>query len=392
MSYAVYHTEKGSTSSGGIGKHIDREPGAEHTYRHSDPERRILNENHIINEHCDKPLSKAISDRISEGYSAKNKAGELKAIRKDAVKYNTHILTGSHEKMKEIENDPQRRKEWVNQNLEFIKKEFGEKNIVRFAVHRDEKTMHIHAVTVNLTDDGRLSAKEIIGNKKEMQARQDRYADQMKKFGLERGIRNTGIKHENQQEYYARIEKALASGNKNAPEDIKKAVFGVDVGIDKEKTIENLKNENKSQKTALTAQKLELIKLKEERKKDAEYKTRITQNSKNLDEKLKYTLLNDEIREQVKQQKIDEIGKKYGYDVKQKFSFISHSIQQKTDAEISQSVSSAVKKVGEEKKLSTADTALLMRSREVKEIAENLKNERERRNEIDKNRNRNRGI
>ena len=392
MSYAVYHTEKGSISSGGIGKHIDREKGAEHTYKHSDPERRNLNENHIINDHCKKPLNLAISDRIKEGYSAKNKAGELKEIRKDAVKYNTHILTGSHEKMKEIENDPQMRKEWINQNLDFIKKEFGEKNIVRFAVHRDEKTMHIHAVTVNLTEDGRLSAKEIVGNKKAMQDRQDRYADQMKKFGLERGIRNTGTKHENQQEFYARMEKALEDGNKDAPDDVKKAVFGVEVGIDKDKTIENLKGENRSQKTALSMQKNELLKIKEERKREAEYKTKITERTKNIDEKLKYTLLDDKIREKVKQEKIDEIGKKYGYDVKQKFNFISHSIQYKTDDEISKSVSSAVKKVSEEKKLNPIDTALLMRSKEVKEVAVHLKNERARRNDIDQNRSRNRGI
>jgi hypothetical protein len=392
MSYAVYHTEKGSTSSGGIGKHIDREKGAEHTYKHSDPERRHLNQNIAVTPHCSKPLNMAISDRIKEGYSAKNKAGELKEIRKDAVKYNTHILTGSHEKMKEIENDPQKRNEWIQSNLNFIKSEFGEKNIVRFSVHRDEKTMHIHAVTVKITEDGRLSAKEIVGNKKVMQERQDRYADQMQKFGLERGIRNTGTKHENQQEFYARMEKALQDGNKNAPEDVKKAVFGIEVGIDKEKTIENLKTENKSQKTAISMQKNELFKLKEERKKDAEYKTKIIERTKDIDEKLKYAVLSDTARERLKQEKINEIGKRYGSEVKQKFHFISHSIQQKTDEEISNSVSSAVKKIGEEKKLSSVDTALLMRSREVKEITEHLKNERDRRNDIDKNQNRKRGI
>ena len=114
--------------------------------------------------------------------------------------------------------------------------------------------------------------------------------------------------------------------------------------------------------------------------------------TKNIDEKLKYTLLDDKIREKVKQEKIDEIGKKYGYDVKQKFNFISHSIQYKTDDEISKSVSSAVKKVSEEKKLNPIDTALLMRSKEVKEVAVHLKNERARRNDIDQNRSRNRGI
>ena len=39
--YATYHAEKGSVSSGGIGKHIDRAEGAEHTYRHADQSEHI---------------------------------------------------------------------------------------------------------------------------------------------------------------------------------------------------------------------------------------------------------------------------------------------------------------------------------------------------------------
>ena len=44
--------------------------------------------------------------------------------------------------------------------------------------------MHIHAVTVPLTSDGRLSAKEVLGGRKEMSERQDRYAAQMKSLDL----------------------------------------------------------------------------------------------------------------------------------------------------------------------------------------------------------------
>ena len=69
--------------------------------------------------------------------------------------------------------------------------------------------MHIHAVTVPITQDGRLSAKEIMGNRKEMQNRQDRYADHVKNFGLERGERSTGISHENARQYYGRMQNAL---------------------------------------------------------------------------------------------------------------------------------------------------------------------------------------
>ena len=62
-----------------------------------------------------------------KGYNAKNKAGELKEIRKDAVKYTTHILTGSPDLMDKIENNSNLRKEWINANLEFIKKSLEKK-------------------------------------------------------------------------------------------------------------------------------------------------------------------------------------------------------------------------------------------------------------------------
>ena len=101
--------------------------------------------------------------------------------------------------------------------------------------------MHIHAVTVPLTSDGRLSAKEVLGGRKEMSERQDRYAAQMKSFGLERGEKATGIKHENAREYYARIEQAQNSIDKN---DFKAQNV---LGVYKSESVEELENALKSQ-------------------------------------------------------------------------------------------------------------------------------------------------
>lgn len=387
MGYAVYHTEKGKISSGGIGKHIDREQGAEHTYRHSDPAKRNLNQSFIITEHCRKPLHQAISDRISEGYSAKNKAGELKQIRKDAVKYSTHILTGSHEDMKRIEANPEELKKWVQANLKFASEEFGKENIVRFVLHRDEKTPHLHVVTVNLTKDGRLSAKEILGNPKAMQERQDRYAEQMKSFGLERGLKNTGIDHEDAKEYYARMKQSLEE-TRNDKIEVKRGVFSVDFSKTNEKTIERLSSENKALKTAKKAKELELSKIKKQEKESAEYKGKLLQTNKNLSSALTESLLNDNYRKQLIEEKIKELGNKHGYDIQRKFSFVSHSIQKKTDEEIGDMVHNAVKSVAKEKNLSAIETRLLSHSQQVKNQYLSLLNERERRNEIDQNRSR----
>ncbi|MCD7847028.1 MAG: plasmid recombination protein [Oscillospiraceae bacterium] len=56
-------------------------------------------------------------------------------------------------------------------------------------VHMDEKTPHIHLSFVPLTEDGRLSAKEIVGNKKKLTEWQDRFWEHMvRKYpDLERG-------------------------------------------------------------------------------------------------------------------------------------------------------------------------------------------------------------
>ena len=387
MGYAVYHTEKGKISSGGIGKHIDREQGAEHTYGHSDPAKRNLNQSFIITEHCRKPLHQAISDRISEGYSAKNKAGELKQIRKDAVKYSTHILTGSHEDMKRIEANPEELKKWVQANLKFASEEFGKENIVRFVLHRDEKTPHLHVVTVNLTKDGRLSAKEILGNPKAMQERQDRYAEQMKSFGLERGLKNTGIEHEDAKTYYARMKESLDETKQDKIE-VKKGVFSVDFGRTNEKTIERLSSENKALKTAKKAKELELSKLKKQEKESAEYKGKLLQANKNLSSALTESLLNDRYRMEVIEQKKKELGEKYGYDLQSKFRFVSHSIQQKSNEEIGEMVISAVKSVAKEKNLTETEAKLLSQSKQAENQYVSLLKERERRNEIDLNRGR----
>lgn len=188
MSFAVFHTSKGSGSGAGLGNHIDRIPGREYSYRSADPDRTRLNISSSVTKYCEMPLQVAIRARIAEGYKSSRR------IRKDAVRYLPHILTGSAERMEEIAGDPGLFKKWISANLKWSAAEFGKANIVRFVVHLDEKTPHIHLVTVPLTSDGRLSAKEILGNKTKLRERQTSYAAAMEEFGLKRG-RSSDKKH-----------------------------------------------------------------------------------------------------------------------------------------------------------------------------------------------------
>ena len=193
--YAVFHLQKGSGNGGGLGHHIDRTPGKEHTYPHVKGDRE-LNLDFTPKAYQGLSLPQSIVQRLEEGYKGK------RAIRKDAVRYVSAMLTGSHDKMREISQDKNRFKAWIRANYDFMRQTFGEDNIVRYTVHMDEKTPHIHCVFIPLTSDGRLSAKEIVGNKKNLEQLQDRYYEQMRLFDMERGIKHTGIKHQPISHYY----------------------------------------------------------------------------------------------------------------------------------------------------------------------------------------------
>ncbi|MFZ4863988.1 MobV family relaxase, partial [Sphingobacterium sp. Mn56C] len=117
-------------------------------------------------------------------------------------------LTGSHEEMKAIFKSSEKANAWVRANYDFVCKEFGKENIVRFTLHLDEKTPHIHAVVVPLTSDGRLSAKERFGNRNDLSDRQTRYADGMEQFGLKRGVVGSKAKHTSEGWYIAKQKEA----------------------------------------------------------------------------------------------------------------------------------------------------------------------------------------
>ncbi len=80
-------------------------------------------------------------------------------------------------------------REYFAYALDFIKAHQSEKTIISAVVHMDEKTPHMHLCFVPLTEDGRLSAKDIVGNKKKLTWWQDAFWEHMaKKYPeLERG-------------------------------------------------------------------------------------------------------------------------------------------------------------------------------------------------------------
>lgn len=117
--------------------------------------------------------------------------------RSDSVRVVEALVTASPEFFKGKKRSEI--KAYFQEALDFIQQHQNPRTIISAVVHMDEKTPHMHLSFVPLTEDGRLSAKEIVGNKKKLTQWQDGFWEHMvKKYpDLERGesASKTGCDH-----------------------------------------------------------------------------------------------------------------------------------------------------------------------------------------------------
>ena len=108
-------------------------------------------------------------------------------IRKDSVKMIEVLITASPEFFEG--KKPREVKEFFDHAVDFMKTKQNENTYISAVVHVDEKTPHMHLCFVPLTPDNRLSAKQIVGNKKNLTKWQDDFWKYMVQFypDLERG-------------------------------------------------------------------------------------------------------------------------------------------------------------------------------------------------------------
>ena len=107
--------------------------------------------------------------------------------RSDSVRVVEALITASPEFFKEKKESEV--KAYFTEALDFIQKYQSKDTIISAVVHMDERTPHMHLCFVPLTADKRLSAKDIVGNKKKLTWWQDEFWKHMvnKYPDLERG-------------------------------------------------------------------------------------------------------------------------------------------------------------------------------------------------------------
>jgi len=125
--------------------------------------------------------------------------------RKDAVLAVEYVMTASPEWWRTA--DRKKQAEFFSQARAWLVDKYGVNRIIVATVHRDETSPHLSAFVVPLTKDGRLSAKEFIGDRNKMRADQSSFAACVQHLGLERGIEGSKAKHQSIQGFYGAIER-----------------------------------------------------------------------------------------------------------------------------------------------------------------------------------------
>lgn len=182
MSFSILRLEriKNYNDVTGIQKHVQRET---ENYTNDDIDKSKTELNFDLIHDANINFNERVKNRLEKGYQGKRK------IRSDAIRLVDGLITSDDVFFKGMNEDETR--QFFEDTLEFVKAEYGAENIMYATVHLDEKTPHMHFGFVPLTKDGRLSAKEVLGNKKKMSLLQDRFNDYVNEKGykLERGER-----------------------------------------------------------------------------------------------------------------------------------------------------------------------------------------------------------
>lgn len=214
MGYAVLHIDKARGNDSAMSAHIER------TFvpNNVDASRTHLNRDLVQFPANVTNRTEAIAHRIAA-------AGIYRKVADNQVKALRFILSGSHEDMLQLESDG-RLGEWCNSTMQWLYTTFGKANVVAATLHADEETPHIHATVVPIVTGERRKAKQEAENgkrkyktkknkirlcaddlltPKKLEEYQTSYAEQMRPFGLSRGVQGSEAKHRTNMEYYKEL-------------------------------------------------------------------------------------------------------------------------------------------------------------------------------------------
>ncbi len=143
---------------------------------------------------------------FAEAFKRRIKEGGVKTVGKNQTKAIEAVVTYS-DKLADEKFDIDK---WAEMNVEWLKKRFGEENVVSVVLHEDETTPHLHCIIIPVKDK-KLAATELLESSPAQVAKhngmygyaylQNEYAEYMSSLGLHRGITSSPAKHEDLKDF-----------------------------------------------------------------------------------------------------------------------------------------------------------------------------------------------
>ncbi|KXY53542.1 MobV family relaxase [Bacillus cereus] len=174
--FAIIHMQKFQISDvQGIQKHNQRQGKSKSNldidYSKSEQNYDLLNQQKIRYE-------STIKQEISERVKRKPRA--------NSVVLSEFVVTASPDYMHLLSLEEQKR--YFESSLDFIQKRYGKQNTLYAMVHMDEATPHMHIGVMPITEDNRLSAKDMFTRKELISLQQDFPLEMRERgFDVERG-------------------------------------------------------------------------------------------------------------------------------------------------------------------------------------------------------------
>lgn len=258
MGYVVLHLDKSPGNESAMTDHIERKVIAPNV----DPTRTHLNKELI-------EFPEGVTNRTQAIQHRLENAGLSRSVGKNEVQVIRFILSGSTEDMLRIQGEG-KLDDWCRDSMDWIKKEYGEKNVVAATLHLDEDVPHIHVAVVPIVQGERRKKKsnkeqeapkrqykkkdinrprlcaDDVMTKEKLIHYQDSYAEAMAKYGLERGIKGSEARHISTSEHF-RNQKVESN---NLQIDIALLLQQKEA---EQKALEEIRNQKKTEKLKNTA-------------------------------------------------------------------------------------------------------------------------------------------
>lgn len=222
-------------------KHIQRQSN----YYHSNPDIDISKQNEDVILVFSEDFKKSIFDELE-------KHNITKQPRKNAVGLIDGVITASSAFFDK--KDKESIVDFFKESLPIIQKEYGP--IISAVIHFDERTPHLHfaatPIIKNSEGNYKLSAKDVMGNRQNYIAKQDRFYEEFfKGYGLERGqsAKETSRKHIEHNRYKA--QKAKEEYLKNAKRTNEQKGINQELIIEQAELESQIREEKQQQKELL---------------------------------------------------------------------------------------------------------------------------------------------